>query len=137
MPVIHLQTALTQFAGTVHLIGAELDHAMACAAAADGRAGAHGGAEVAASRPAALEAIEEHRRWLRQRLADAERDGGGRDPRIGAERFARKLRLTLDAESDAGEIMARAESDLDRGTGEITDTPARLAGPRPPPPRHP
>ncbi|SRR6266566_3624523 len=129
MPAIHLQTALTQFAGTVHLIGAELDHAMARATAADGRAGAHAGAEVTASRPAALEAIAEHRRWLRRRLADAERDGGGRDPRIGAEHFARKLRLTLDAESDAGEIVARAESDLERVTGEITETAARLAGP--------
>ena len=76
----------------------------------------------AAARSAALDAIDEHQRWLRQRLADAQRDGGGRDPRIGAERFARKLRLTLDAESEAGEIVSRAESDLARVTAQITET---------------
>ena len=124
MPAIHLQTALTQFAGTAHLIEAELDRAAAGALTADGQAGA----EMAAARSAALDAIEEHRRWLRQRLEDAERDGGGRDPRIGAERFTRKLRLTLDAESDAGEIVSRAESDLERVTAEITETAARLTG---------
>ncbi len=132
MPVIHLQTALTQFAGTARLLGGELDRAIASATAAGqagGTADGHADAEMAAPRSAALAAIEEHQRWLRQRLADAERDGGGRDPRIGAERFARKLRLTLDAESGAGEIVSRAESDLQRVTGEITETAARLAGP--------
>jgi uncharacterized protein (DUF885 family) len=124
MPAIHLETALTQFAGTANLIGAELDRALVSAPAAGDQANA----ELAASRSAALEAIEEHQRWLRQRLAETERDGG-RDPRIGAERFARKLRLTLDSESAAGEIVARAESDLERVTGEITETAARLAGP--------
>ncbi len=126
MPAVHLQTALTQFAGTAHLIGAELDRAIADAAPAGGQ-----GAEMAAARTAALDAIEEHQRWLRRRLEDAERNGGGRDPRIGAERFAHKLRLTLDAESDAGEIVSRAESDLERVTSQITETAARLTGESP------
>jgi uncharacterized protein (DUF885 family) len=126
MPAIHIETALTQFAGTANLIGAELSRALADAPQGDGAA-----AEMTAARSAALDAIEEHRRWLQQRPADAQRSGGGRDPRIGAERFARKLRLTLDAESDAGEIVSRAESDLERVTAQITDTAARLTGASP------
>src|SRR5260370_29599138 len=97
MPAIHLQTALIQFGGTAHLAGVELDHAIAAAPAAPAKAAA----EIAAARSAALDATEEHLRWLRQRLADPERGGGGRDPPRGAGVFSRQLRLTLGAESDA------------------------------------
>ena len=44
-------------------------------------------------RPAALEALVEHRLWLSARLDDGEDSFA--DPRIGPERFARKLSLTL------------------------------------------
>jgi uncharacterized protein (DUF885 family) len=119
MPRVHIETALVQFSGTAHLIGAELDRTLADAPQAT--------AEVEAARPAALAAIEDHRRWLEQRLAEGERDGGFRDPRIGADLFARKLSLTLDAESDASEIVARAVADLERVTREITETARRVA----------
>ena len=120
MPRVHIETALGQFAGTAHLIAAELDRALARAPQAAG--------EVTAARPAALAAIEDHLRWLRQQLADGEREKSFRDPRIGAELFARKLSLMLDTESDASQIAARAVADLERVTGQITETAARVAG---------
>ncbi len=124
MPRVHIETAIGQFGGTARLIGAELDKVLMDPSAPRD--------EVLAERLAAAQAIDEHRRWLEQRLADGERDHDFRDPRIGAELFARKLRLTLDAESGAGEIVSRAESDLERVTAQITDAAARLAkdGPR-------
>ena len=53
------------------------------------------------------------------------RDGGFADPRIGPERFARKLSLTLSAAADADAILARAEADLDRVSEQITELAAR------------
>jgi hypothetical protein len=42
--------------------------------------------------------------------------------------FSRKLSLALSAASDADAILARAEADLERVTGEITEVAARLGG---------
>jgi uncharacterized protein (DUF885 family) len=120
MPRVHLETAISQFAGTAQLIGAELDKVLMDPSAPRG--------EVLSARLAAAQAIDEHRGWLKQRLDEGERDGGFREPRIGRERFVRKLALTLDAEADAGEIVARAEADLESVTARITETAARLAG---------
>jgi uncharacterized protein (DUF885 family) len=118
MPRVHLETAIGQFAGTAALIGQEVD------AALQDEPGPR--AEVEAVRPAALEAIDEHRRWLTGRLESL--DGPGPSPRIGAERFARKLGYTLDAASTADEILARAEENLARVEQEIGRTAARLHG---------
>jgi hypothetical protein len=112
---VHVETALSQFAGTARLIGAELSQLLP-----DAPPG------MAAARTAAAEAIEDHCRWLRQRLADGERDGSFRDPRIGPGPFARKLRLELDADRTPAEILARASADLDHATSPITETAARL-----------
>jgi uncharacterized protein (DUF885 family) len=118
MPRVHLETAIGQFAGAAALIGQEVD------AALSGEPGLRG--EVDAVRPAALEAIDEHRRWLTERLESL--DGTGPSPRIGAERFARKLGYTLDAALTADEILARAEENLVRVEEEIGRTAARLHG---------
>ncbi|HUK68438.1 MAG TPA: DUF885 domain-containing protein [Streptosporangiaceae bacterium] len=123
MPKVHLETAISQFAGTARLIGAELDKVVMDPSPARG--------EVLSARLAAARAIDEHRQWLQQRLSDSGRDRDFREPRIGAERFARKLRLILDAESEAGEIVSRAESDLERVTAQISETAARLTGESP------
>jgi uncharacterized protein (DUF885 family) len=110
MPEVHIETALIQFAGTQRLITSEL------AVAAQGGNGAQ--RELDETAPAAVEAIEEHMRWLKQRLADGTRDGF-RDPRLGEELYSAKLRLVLDTDFTAAEVLARAEADLVRTTQEI------------------
>jgi hypothetical protein len=122
---VHLETALSQFAGTEHLIGTELDRVLT------GVPAELVPGDLAAGRAAALDAIVEHRHWLEQRLADGSQgggsqDGGFRDPRIGPELFARKLQLTLESGDSPEELLARAQADLDEATGQITETAARL-----------
>src|SRR6266567_1746253 len=118
MPRVHLETAIGQFAGAEGLIGQEVDAALEAEPALR--------PEVDAVRPAALRAVEEHRRWLADRLDSL--DGPGPDPRIGPERFARKLAHTLDAAATADEILARAEAELVRVEEEIARTASRLEG---------
>jgi hypothetical protein len=125
LPRVHLETALSQFAGTERLIGTELDRAIS------GAPDELVPGDLAAGRAAALDAIMDHRRWLEQRLADGShgdgsQGGGFRDPRIGPELFARKLQLTLESGGSPGELLARAEADLDQATGQITETAVRL-----------
>ncbi|MGH3167002.1 MAG: DUF885 family protein, partial [Trebonia sp.] len=108
MPKVHLETATTQFDGTIALVRSVPDSA-----------------EIGKVRPAALDALAEHRDWLSARLAG---DAEFADPRIGQERFARKLSLTLSAEADADAVLTRAEADLDRVTEEITELAASLGG---------
>jgi hypothetical protein len=120
MSEVHIETALIQFAGTERLISGEL---ATLAGQANGA-----GRELGAAVPAALAAIAEHMAWLRQRLADGARDGF-RDPRLGPELFAAKLRLVLDTELTAGEVLARAEADLAVASEEIAVAAARFGGP--------
>jgi uncharacterized protein (DUF885 family) len=119
MPQVHIETALSQFAGTRRLITDELGR---LARDADGSA-----RELSRSVPLALEAIGEHTRWLEQRLADGKSDGF-RDPRIGAELFTTKLRLVLDTELTADEVLSRAETDLVRVSEEIASVAAGFGG---------
>jgi uncharacterized protein (DUF885 family) len=118
MPRVHLETAIGQIDGTIALVSNQLDatlrDAPPCAA------------QLAQVRPAALDALAGHRAWLSARLADG--DGGFADPRIGPERFARKLSLTLSAAADADAILARAEADLDRVSEQIAELAAQIAG---------
>jgi len=118
MPRVHLETAIGQFDGTIALVSNQIDAALEDAPQCAARLG-----QV---RPAALEALAEHRAWLSARLADG--NGGFADPRLGPERFARKLSLTLSAAADADAILARAEADLDRVSEQITELAARIAG---------
>jgi uncharacterized protein (DUF885 family) len=125
MPKVHLETAITQFDGTIALLGTEVERALTAAPSA----------EVAQARSAALAALTEHRDWLAGQLASGGRvagggsaEGGFADPRLGEELFARKLSLTLSATADADAILARAEADLERITEEITRAAAELGG---------
>src|SRR5580693_7350495 len=110
MPKVHLETAITQFDGTIALV---TDAAADAGGATAGGAGAVGAdavsaaaaaADVDRARPAALDALAAHRDWLAGRLAElsaAERPGsagagrsdGFADPRLGPELFSRKLSL--------------------------------------------
>ena len=125
MPQVHLETAIGQFGGTISLITAVLDQALA-GAPADSPDGAAVRRELDRVRPAALTALDEHRSWLSARLADTA--DGFADPRLGAGRFARKLSLTLNAQADADGILARAQADLDRVSEEIAAVAAGIAG---------
>jgi len=122
MPEVHIETALTQFAGTQQLITGEL---APLAKQADGANGAE--RELSAAIPVAVDAIGEHVRWLEQRLADGARDGF-RDPRLGAELYAAKLRLVLDTDFTAEEVLARAEADLAKVSEEIAAAAAGFGG---------
>ncbi len=138
MPRVHLETAVIQFDGTISLVTEEVNAALR-QAANDGAVLTGGGAAVTAAviaevekaRPAALAALAEHRDWLSARLAGDDPEAGGAgfaDPRIGRELFSRKLSLALSTASDSGAILARAEADLERITGEITEVAGRLGG---------
>ena len=121
MPKVHLETAVGQFAGTITMVTGTVDAALEAApgcAAAIGRV-----------RPAAVEALAGHRDWLSARLDDGV-DGTEvfADPRIGAERFGRKLSLALSSAADADVILARAEADLDRVSEEIAEVAAGVTG---------
>jgi uncharacterized protein (DUF885 family) len=120
MPRVHLETAIGQFDGTIALVSKEIDVALAVEGSTSQCA-----AQLAQVRPAALEALTEHRSWLSAQLAGPD---GFADPRIGPELFARKLSLTLSAAADADAILARAEADLDRASEEIAEVAAEMAG---------
>jgi uncharacterized protein (DUF885 family) len=122
MPQVHVETAIGQFDGTIKLVSDVVDEALAsCEASLV--------TEIDRVRPTALEALAEHRDWLSARLADG-KDGafGFADPRIGPDKHARKLSLTLQAQADADAILARAESDLERVTAEIAELAASMGG---------
>ena len=119
MPRVHVETAIGQFDGTIALVSKEIDAALEDAPQC--------AAQLAQVRPAALEALSEHRAWLSAQLAEPG-PGGFADPRIGPERFARKLSLTLSAAADAGAILARAQADLDRVSEQIADLAGQIAG---------
>jgi uncharacterized protein (DUF885 family) len=122
MPRVHLETAIGQFDGTIALVDQQINAALAAAPSCRPR--------LAEVRPAALEALAEHRAWLSARLGSAAPGpDGDRDPRIGPERFARKLSLTLSAAADADAILARAQDDLDRVSEQIASLAASMAGP--------
>jgi hypothetical protein len=121
MPKVHLETAIGQFGGTISLVTSGIDAALRDAPGC--------GAQIDAVRPAALDALAEHRAWLSAKLDEGAAGGGFADPRIGPERFARKLSLTLDAEADSDAILARAHDDLDRVSEELARLAAELAGP--------
>jgi uncharacterized protein (DUF885 family) len=120
MPKVHLETAIGQFDGTIKLVAGEVGNALA---QADSQTLASRRA-MDKARPAALEALAGHRAWLAAKNAE----NPATDPRIGPERFARKLSLTLSAQADSDAILARAENDLERITGEITELAAVLGG---------
>ncbi len=120
MPRVHLETAIGQFDGTIALVSKEIDAALEAAPQC--------ASQLAQVRPAALDALTAHRAWLSAQLAEADGKGGFADPRIGPERFARKLSLTLSAAADADAILARAEADLDRVSEQIAELAARIAG---------
>jgi hypothetical protein len=93
MPRVHVETAIGQFTGTRTLLATELERALDAEPAMR--------AEIETVRTAAYEAVDTHLDWLRSRLDDATGD-----PRLGEERFTRKLALALDTTTDADALLA-------------------------------
>lgn len=113
MPQVHVETAIGQFSGTRTLITTELDSALQEEPLLYD--------EIEPARMEALEAIDEHIDWLRAQVATA-----SRNPRLGAETFARKLSLSLETTEPADAVLARAERDLAGLEERIAETAARL-----------
>jgi uncharacterized protein (DUF885 family) len=109
MPRVHVETAIGQFQGTRALVAAQVP------AALDDEPALR--AEVEPVRTAALEALDEHLRWLESQLPTSDRD-----PRLGPELYAGRLWHTLDTEISADSVLVRAESDLMRIEAEMADT---------------
>jgi uncharacterized protein (DUF885 family) len=121
MPRVHIETAIGQFDGTIALVSKQIDAALSAEPGCE--------PQLTKVRPAALDALAEHRGWLSARLAGAAPGpDGDRDPRIGPVRFARKLSLTLGAAADADAILARALADLDRVSEQIAELSASIVG---------
>jgi uncharacterized protein (DUF885 family) len=121
MPRVHVETAIGQFDGTIALVSKQIDAALLVEPGCE--------PQLTKVRPAALDALAEHRGWLSARLAEAAPGpDGDRDPRIGPRRFARKLSLTLGAAADADAILARALADLDRVSEQIAELSASIVG---------
>jgi uncharacterized protein (DUF885 family) len=113
MPQVHVETAIGQFAGTRTLLVTDLEDALAGEPLLRD--------EVEPVRSLALDAIDEHIRWLQ-----AQRDAAPRDPRLGPERFARKLSMSLETTEDADAVLARAEQDLAELEERIAETAVRI-----------
>ncbi|WP_460461497.1 DUF885 domain-containing protein, partial [Angustibacter peucedani] len=73
-------------------------------------------------RSAAADALEQHARWLEDRLPESERD-----PRLGEPAFAAKLWYALDTPAGPDALLDRAESDLMAVEDEIAQVASRLA----------
>ena len=115
MPRVHVETAVGQFTGTRTLLEGELERALDREPALR--------PEVEPARELAVAAIDEHVAWLRQRL-----DRDARDPRLGAELYARKLAHSLDTATDPGALLAHAEAELPALEERLAAVAARLGG---------
>ncbi len=112
---VHVETAISQLAGTTALVRTEVPALVARAPSLRGI--------VEPVRLTALAALERHATFLAGLL-----DGAARDPRLGRQLWETRLRHTLDSEFSAGELMTRAEADLDRVTEQITTAAIELTG---------
>lgn len=119
-PQIHLETAVGQFAGTAALIRDELKPLLAAAPTL--------AATVEPLRQQALQELGSFVRWLREQVEVAQASGGGRDPRLGRRLWEAKLWHTLDTELTAADVLARAEANLERVSGELRELAARVTG---------
>ena len=108
MPAVHVETAITQFEGTLHLLATEVERALEAEPALR--------SQVEPTRAAAAEALTEHVAWLQPALPDAHGE-----PRLGEQLYAAKLWHSLDDESTPDAVLTRAESDLMRIEEELAD----------------
>jgi uncharacterized protein (DUF885 family) len=106
-PLVHIETALQQNAGTVGLVRDEVARLVAQEPSM--------GFLVEPAQTRALVALDRHGVFLEELLAASSHS----DFRLGPERFARKLELTLDSSVSAEEVLRRAHAHLDELTDQI------------------
>jgi uncharacterized protein (DUF885 family) len=99
-PKIHVETALLQNSGTVSLVTDEVSRLLEQEPTLTSK--------VEPAQSAALEALLRYGAFLE----DLEKNDGG-DFRLGPDRFAKKLQLTLDSALSAQEILERADAHLE------------------------
>ena len=99
-PRIHTETAIKQNLGAISLVRDELDIHLKDAPQMKPK--------LAASRAKAIAALEDYGRWLESDLLPR----STRDFRLGADKYRRKLRFSLDADIAPEVILRSAEIDL-------------------------
>ena len=109
-PRIHTETAIRQNAGVITLVSETLDEFLAAAPAME--------AQLAAARETAVQALDEHGRWMREELLPR----STRSFRIGEEKFRAKLAYTLHSDLSMEEILQRAERRLAELQDELYST---------------
>ena len=115
MPAVHVETAVGQASGALALIR---DQVPALLAADPGLAGV-----VEPAQRAALAALTGFRTWL----AEQQETASG-EPRLGAELFAAKLHLVLDADLSAEQVVTEAEAALTDITAALSAVAAEWVG---------
>jgi len=113
-PRIHTETAIQQTAGAINLITSELDELVAQVPSAK--------SEFAAAQTKALDALRDYQRWLEKDVLPSAKG----EFRLGAERFRKKLRFTLDSDLSPEELLRRAERELAATTDQLYATAASL-----------
>ena len=109
-PRIHTETAIRQNDGVIALVASDLDGFVSLAPGMED--------ELAPARERALQALEEHGRWLREELLPR----STRSFRIGEEKYRAKLAYTLHSDLSMEEILERAERKLAELQGELYST---------------
>ncbi len=95
-PKIHTETAIRQNDGAISLLSKSLDEFLAMAPGKE--------EELAQAREAAIQALQEHGRWMREELLPR----STRSFRIGEEKYRAKLAYTLHSDLSMEEILERA-----------------------------
>ncbi|MBX6370753.1 MAG: DUF885 domain-containing protein [Acidothermus sp.] len=114
MPQIHVETAIDQFTGTLHLVTEEIPARMSDSLAAKG---------VRDALPAAAEALRDHLKWLSEQYEYADRN-----PRLGRELFAAKLALVLDVQRSPEQVLTSALQEVEEIEERLQVVASQLGG---------
>ncbi|MGC2192546.1 MAG: DUF885 domain-containing protein [Candidatus Dormiibacterota bacterium] len=116
-PHVHVETALQQHPGVVHLIQVEVDRLVAEVTDPNLRG------RVATAQQRALTAWRKFGAHLEESLESAQGNF-----RLGETRFAKKLRLALHSPLDPEEVLRRANARLEELTEELAEAASALVG---------
>ena len=113
-PKIHTETAILQNKGTISLIRDELKSFLEQVPELK--------QEFAPAQDSTVAALEEYGSWLEKEFLP----NSNGDPRIGDEKFRKKLRYTLDSDLSKEEILERANADLTETQQRMYETALQL-----------